>query len=113
MPPTRRRPRQRLLLTRYITSTICIPWARLRGGVASDDTTPQPNQMLADRVAKLSEEKYAELSAVLGTPESVRKVLSAVVMMRGSSGTGMVSGEVGGGGSCHGNRLQVHQGREH
>ena len=56
----------------------------------------QPNQMLADRVAKLSEEKYAELSAVLGTPESVRKVLSAVVMMRGSSGTGMVSGEVGG-----------------
>ena len=67
------------------------------GAMPSDDgTTPQPNQMVADRVAKLSEEKYAELSAVLGVPDGVRKVLSAIVMMRGSSGTGMVSSEVGG-----------------
>lgn len=65
-------------------------------GGDSDGTTPQPNQMLADRVAQLSEEKYAELSAGLGAHVNLRKVLSAIVMMRGSSGTGMVSGEVGG-----------------
>ena len=58
--------------------------------------SPQPNQMLADRVAALGEEKFSELAGGLSSPESLKKVLAAVVMMRGSEGKGMVSGNVGG-----------------
>lgn len=58
--------------------------------------TPQPNQMLADRVALLAEEKFTELSVGLPNPEGLKKVLAAVVMMRGSEGKGMVSESVGG-----------------
>ena len=68
----------------------------LQQGVAGEEMFPQPNHMLADRVAQLTEEKYAELSAAMAGAESLRKVVSGIVMMRGSSGTGMVSGEVGG-----------------
>ena len=68
----------------------------LQQGAVGEEAFPQPNHMLADRVAQLSEEKYAELSAALPGADSLRKVVSGIVMMRGSSGTGMVSGEVGG-----------------
>ena len=56
----------------------------------------QPNQMLADRIALLAEEKFTELSAGIQNAESLKKVLAAIIMMRGSQGTGMVSNEVGG-----------------
>ena len=35
-----------------------------------ESSSPQPNQMLADRVAKLSEEKFSELAAVLPNGEN-------------------------------------------
>ena len=58
---------------------------------------PDVARMLADRIAFLSEEKFTELvSRIPGTSESLKKVIAAVVMMKGSSGMGMVSGEVGG-----------------
>ena len=57
---------------------------------------PQVSQMLADRVAQLSEEKFTELSAGAPNLTAQRKVLAAVVMMKGSTGSGMVSGGVGG-----------------
>lgn len=71
------------------------------GPHATTEPQPQPNpqvsQMLADRVAQLSEEKYSELTASMANVSlRQRKVLAAVVMMKGSSGTGMVSGSVGG-----------------
>ena len=59
-------------------------------------TTGPTGDILADRVASLSEQKCAELSAGLSNEEGVRKVVAAVVMMRGSYGTGVVSGDVGG-----------------
>lgn len=62
----------------------------------SKRTVPQPNQMLADRVALLAEEKFSELSAGLANCEGLKKVLAGIVMMRGSEGKGMVSGSVGG-----------------
>ena len=52
--------------------------------------------MLADRIATLSEEKFTELAAKIPNSDKLKKVLAAVVMMKGSSGAGMVSGEVGG-----------------
>ena len=58
--------------------------------------TPNPNQMLADRVASLTEEKFNELSSGLQNTEGLKKVLAAVIMMRGSEGRGMVSQNVGG-----------------
>ena len=60
------------------------------------NTGAQPNQVLADRVVALSEEKFAELSAGHCNPNTLKKVLAAIVMMRGSQGTGIVSGDVGG-----------------
>ena len=66
--------------------------SRTGGTVATGPT----GDILADRVASLSEQKCAELSVGLSNGEGVRKVLAAVVMMRGSYGTGMVSGDVGG-----------------
>ena len=63
-------------------------------------TTPdyplQPNQMLADRIASLSEEKFQELAAGMTNIQSLKKVLAAIVMLRGSHGTGIVSTDVGG-----------------
>ena len=58
--------------------------------------TPNPNQMLADRVALLADEKFNELSSGLQNTEGLKKVLAAVIMMRGSEGRGMVSQSVGG-----------------
>ena len=60
------------------------------------DLGPDVSQMLADRIAHLSEEKYTEVTAQLPSPENLRKVLAAIVMMKGSCGDGMVSGGVGG-----------------
>ena len=57
---------------------------------------PQPNQMLADRVAALAEEKFSELSVGQPNAEGLKKVLAAFVMMRGSVGLGIVSESVGG-----------------
>ena len=66
------------------------------GPPLTDKNLTQPNQMLADRIAALSEEKYSELSVAIPNADGLKKVLAAIVMMRGSQGTGMVSGEVGG-----------------
>ena len=52
--------------------------------------------MLADRVGHLSEEKFSELATQLPQAERNKKVLAAIVMMKGSSGDGMVTSEVGG-----------------
>ena len=60
------------------------------------DLGPDVSQILADRVGQLSEEKYGELAAQLPLAEQAKKVLAAVVMMKGSSGDGMVDREVGG-----------------
>ena len=46
----------------------------------------QPNQMLADRIALPAEEKFTELSAGIQNAESLKKVLAAIIMMRGSQG---------------------------
>lgn len=56
----------------------------------------QPNEMLANRVATLSEEKFKELSTGMTNIDSLKKVLAAIVMLRGSHGMGMVSSDVGG-----------------
>ena len=60
------------------------------------DLGPDVSQMLADRVGHLSEEKFSELATQLPQGERLKKVLAAIVMMKGSSGDGMVSSEVGG-----------------
>ena len=61
------------------------------------DLGPDVSQMLADRIGKLGEEKYNEVVSELSTAGvSLRKTLAAIVMMKGSSGSGMVSDEVGG-----------------
>ena len=60
------------------------------------DLGPDVSQMLADRVGQLSEEKFTELAAQLPQAERVKKVLAAVVMMKGSSGDGIIASEVGG-----------------
>lgn len=60
------------------------------------DLGPDLSQMLADRVGKLCEEKFAELTVQKPQSERARKVVAGIVMMRGSSGDGVVSGEVGG-----------------
>ena len=60
------------------------------------DLGPDLSQMLADRVGVLSEEKFEELSSQRPQAERAKKVLAAVVMMRGSSGEGIVASEVGG-----------------
>ena len=54
------------------------------------------SQMLADRVGLLSEEKFNELSSQRPQAERAKKVLAAIVMMKGSSGEGIVASEVGG-----------------
>ncbi len=71
---------------------------RLQMPASLEGLGPDTSQMLADRIAHLSEEKYTELVAAskFYCPESLRKVVSAVVMMKGSCGDGMVSGDVGG-----------------
>lgn len=73
------------------------PHAALEPGM-EQLVAPDVARMLADRVAHLSEEKFTELVARIQSPgkENLKKVLAAVVMMKGSSGMGMVSGEVGG-----------------
>lgn len=63
---------------------------------SSQNTGGQPNQMLADRVATLSEEKFSELTAGMTNVVGLKKVLAAIVLMQGSQGTGMVSYDVGG-----------------
>ena len=60
------------------------------------DLGPDVSQMLADRVGQLCEEKFTELSTQRPQSERAKKVLAAIVMMRGSSGEGVVSGDVGG-----------------
>ena len=61
------------------------------------DLGPDLHQILADRVGKLSEEKFSELAAQLSQPlDNMRKVLAAIVMMKGSCGDGMVMSDVGG-----------------
>ena len=62
------------------------------------DLGPDTSEMLANRIAHLSEEKFTELAATIKVQSSdnLKKILSAVVMMKGSSGTGMISGDVGG-----------------
>ena len=57
---------------------------------------PDVSAMLADRIADLSEQKFWEISSGLKEGDKLRQVLAAVVMMKGSSGLGMVSQEVGG-----------------
>lgn len=64
--------------------------------VQSQSPCPQPNQMLADRVAALAEEKFSELSGGLHNPDSLKKVVAAIIMMRGSEGKGMVGESIGG-----------------
>ena len=63
---------------------------------SSHNTGGQPNQMLADRVAALSEEKFSELTPGMSNIPGLKKVLAAIVLMQGSQGTGMVSYDVGG-----------------
>ena len=60
------------------------------------DLGPDVSQMLADRVCQLSEEKFSELAAQRPQVERGKKVLSAIVMMKGSCGDGVVASEVGG-----------------
>jgi len=52
------------------------------------------NKILANRIAELSEGKLAEL--LDGSALSERRVMAAIVMLRGSSGMGMVQSDVGG-----------------
>lgn len=52
------------------------------------------NKVLANRIAQLSEGKLAEL--LDGSSLSERRVFAAIVMLRGSSGMGVVQPEVGG-----------------
>lgn len=68
----------------------------MAGGATKSSIAAQANAILADRVASLSEEKCVELSTGLANGEGLRKVAAAIVMMRGSYGAGMVSGDVGG-----------------
>ena len=69
-------------------------------GGGGPGNAPAVSQMLADRIVQLSEEKAKELEASMtglsGVGGNVLKVVAAVVMMKGSTGSGMVSGEVGG-----------------
>ena len=57
---------------------------------------PDVSQMLGDRVGKLSEEKFSELSSQRPQAQRGKKVLAAIVMMKGSSGEGVVDYNVGG-----------------
>ena len=54
------------------------------------------NRVLADKIASLTEEKFVELTASLRNPEVYKKVVAAVIMMKGSQGVGIVSEDVGG-----------------
>lgn len=60
------------------------------------DLGPDVSQMLADRVGRLCEEKFSELATQRPQSERAKKVLAAIVMMKGSCGEGVVSGDVGG-----------------
>lgn len=60
------------------------------------DLGPDVSQMLADRVGHLSEEKFCELAAQQPQIERAKKVLAAIVMMKGSCGDGIIANEVGG-----------------
>ena len=60
------------------------------------DLGPDVSQMLANRVGLLCEEKFGELATQRPQPERTKKVLAGIVMMRGSSGEGVVSSDVGG-----------------
>ena len=60
------------------------------------DLGPDVSQMLADRVGQLCEEKFSELATQRPQSERAKKVMAGIVMMKGSSGEGIVSGDVGG-----------------
>ena len=66
------------------------------GGSWFVDLGPGVSQVLADRVGQLCEEKLRELEMQQPQSERSRKVLAAIVMMRGSSGDGVVDSNVGG-----------------
>ena len=51
-------------------------------------------QTLADRIAQLSEEKYSELVAMTPNNDKLRKVISAIVMLKGPVGTSDAPAEV-------------------
>lgn len=60
------------------------------------DLGPDVSQILADRIGHLSEEKFSELATQQPQIERAKKVLAAVVMMKGSCGDGIIASEVGG-----------------
>jgi double stranded RNA-specific editase B len=59
-------------------------------------STSKPNQLLANRIAQLSEEKFQELSVGMSNVDSLKKVLAAVVMLRDNKGLGIVTSDLGG-----------------
>lgn len=55
---------------------------------------PLVAQALADRIAQLSEEKYSELIVSTANGDKLRKVVSAIVMLKGPVGTSDAAAEV-------------------
>ena len=69
-----------------------------QGGVIPGEdqvaNAPLVTQALADRIAQLSEEKYDELVAMMPSNDKLRKVVSAVVMLKGAMVTSDAAAEV-------------------